>query len=428
MNLLLLLPLGLAALAALLLPLLLHLARRSEPRTTVFAALRWLRPQPQPQRRHRFEELLLLLLRLLLLALLALLMAQPVLFGRPDLRPYVAVAGGVDMTAARAAVRIAEARWHRLAAGFPALDDDASARTARIPDATDTTLPSLLRELDATLPAGVPLTVVVPPVIDDADAQRPVLSRRVDWRVLPGAASAANSAAGSDATANAGRSETAPAARTRGGDTPADFTLVVRHAPERAASLPYLRAAGIAWATPAGDDATADSAGTRASRTRDAPAATAIAPGTRHLAWLVPGPVPQAVRAWIADGGRALLDAQADWPGLDDAPVLWRDENGALVRGLAAGRGRVMRLERPLLPASMPVLLAPDFPTRLRALFADAPLPPARVAAEDYAPTTGRAPWPEQPRPLAPWLAWAVALAFLLERWLANGRRRSDAP
>ena len=40
MNLALLLPAGLAALAALLLPLLIHLARRSEQRPTVFAALR----------------------------------------------------------------------------------------------------------------------------------------------------------------------------------------------------------------------------------------------------------------------------------------------------------------------------------------------------------------------------------------------------
>ncbi|TQT81878.1 hypothetical protein DB758_11845, partial [Xanthomonas perforans] len=51
MNLLLLFPTGLAALAALLLPLLIHLARRSEHRPTDFAALRWLRALPRP--RHR---------------------------------------------------------------------------------------------------------------------------------------------------------------------------------------------------------------------------------------------------------------------------------------------------------------------------------------------------------------------------------------
>ncbi len=424
MNLLLLLPLGLAALAALVLPVLLHLARRSEPRTTVFAALRWLRPQPQPQRRHRLEELLLLLVRLLLLALLALLLAQPVLFGRPDLHPYVAIADGVDASAARAALTNADARWHRLAPGFPTLDeDDASQGTANA-GPSHATLPSLLRELDATLPAGVPLTVVVPPVLVDADAQRPVLSRRVDWRVVPGATRLQADGVAADAAANALPGETAPADRKPSDDTLTTFALAVRYAPDRAAALPYLRAAGIAWATPPGGGAS----GRRASRTSDAPAATPIDPRTRHLAWLVPGVVPQFIRTWIADGGRVLLDAQADWPGLDDAPVLWRDDEGALVRGFASGRGRVMRLERPLLPASMPALLAPDFPNRLRDLFADAQPAPARVAAADYAPSAGTAPWREQPRPLAPWLAWAVAIAFLLERWLANGRRRSDAP
>ena len=47
----LLLPLGLAALGTILVPLLLHLARRTEQRPTDFAALRWLRQKPRP--RHR---------------------------------------------------------------------------------------------------------------------------------------------------------------------------------------------------------------------------------------------------------------------------------------------------------------------------------------------------------------------------------------
>lgn len=401
MNLLLLVPLGLAAFAALLLPLLLHLARRSEPRTTVFAALQWLRPRPQPQRRHRLEELLLLLLRLLLLALLALLLAQPVLFGRPDLRPYVALAGGVDPAAARAVVEQRDARWHRLAPGFPEID--AAGRDERdTAPATSATLPSLLRELDATLPTGTPLTVLVPRTLDDADAQRPVLSRHVAWRVLP------------DST------QTRPPSAARDGKRD-DFALAVRYAPDRTASLPYLRAAGIAWA------ADARSAGAE-SRVVVAATNAPFDASARRLVWLPPGPLPDYVRDWIANGGRALLDASTGWPGLDDAPVLWRDADGALVRGLPFGRGRVMRMQRPLLPAAMPALLEPDFPARLRALFADAPPAPARVDAADYAPRVGAAPWPERPRPLSPWLVWAVAIVFLLERWIANGRRRSDAP
>lgn len=408
MNLLLLVPLGLAALAALLLPLLLHLARRSEPRETEFAALRWLRPRPQPRRRHRLEELLLLLVRLLLLALLALLLARPVLFGRPDLRPYVALAPGVDAASARAAVRLPDARWHRLAPGFPELGETTTPKGSRTPGVAGASVPSLLRELDATLPPGVPLTVVVPPVLDDADAQRPLLSRRVDWRVQAGAPA---------------RSAAAPSAAAAA-TTPPRFALAVRHAADRAASLPYLRAADAAWSVQAGGTSARNAAPAAAPRIDIAPTTQPLDPRTRNLAWLAPGEVPQAVRAWIAGGGRALLDAGTAWPGMDDAPVPWHDADGALVRGLAFGRGRVMRLQRPLLPASMPGLLEPDFPRRLRALFDDPPPAPARVDAADYAPRTGAAPWPEQPRPLAPWLLWAVALAFLLERWLATGRRR----
>ncbi len=77
----LLLPAGLAALFALLLPLLLHLHRRTEQQPAMFAALRWLQGRQRPQRRIRFEEWPLLALRLLLLAALALLVAQPVLYG-----------------------------------------------------------------------------------------------------------------------------------------------------------------------------------------------------------------------------------------------------------------------------------------------------------------------------------------------------------
>ena len=96
MNLAFLLPAAFAALAALLLPLLIHLARRSEQRPTDFAALRWLRAKPKPRRRIRFDEWPLLVARLLLLAALVLLLARPVLFGSAGDAPWVAVVPGVD--------------------------------------------------------------------------------------------------------------------------------------------------------------------------------------------------------------------------------------------------------------------------------------------------------------------------------------------
>jgi hypothetical protein len=425
MNVLLLLPIGLAAFATLLLPLLLHLARRSEVRIVPFAALRWLRAAPQPQRRHRLEEWLLLLLRLLLLAALALLLAQPVLFGRPDRRPRVAVAPGVDVATARDAVEVADARWQRLASGFPKIDTGAQAVPATA-TATDASLPSLLRELDATLPTGTPLTVVVPPVIDDADAQRPILSREVDWRVVGTAEPSLPNRADASARQSAARPP----------------QVQVRFAPQREDAVRYLRAAGMAWlqdrpqpgdAAPAGD--ASDPAERRAARTPAAatnpvsvaPAAQPLDGTVGNLVWLVPGTVPDAVQAWVEDGGRVLLDSEAKWPGLGtDAPVVWRDETGTLARAVRHDRGRVIQLQRPWQPASMPSLLDPGFPAALRGLFADPPPPPRRVLAADHAPRSGAAPWPEQPRPLAPWLVWLVAGLFLLERWVASGPRPGE--
>ena len=122
MTLSLLLPAALAALASLLLPLLLHLARRDSVRPLDFAALRWLRARPRPRRRLRFDEWPLLLLRLLLLALLALWLARPVLHGAPDLRPMVVVMPGVPASALPAQKLPENAHRHWLAQGLLALD------------------------------------------------------------------------------------------------------------------------------------------------------------------------------------------------------------------------------------------------------------------------------------------------------------------
>ena len=404
MTLSLLLPIGLAALAALLLPLLVHLARRSEQRLVPFAALRWLQAKPQPRRKRRFEEHLLLLLRLLLLAALALLLAEPVLFGKPDRRPWVLVAPGVDATAARRAIDMRSAQWHWLAPGFPALEAKA-ADPHIVSTSAPATFASLLREADAILPAGTPLTVLVPAILDGADAERPTLARRVDWRAIPAATTPTHAIANKAVVPK----------------------LMVRYAPERAPSLRYLRAAGVAWQAPVSAAPGTDPTSASTSPVSIAPAAQPLDAGTRQLVWLVPGALPPAVRDWITAGGDALLDARTAVPELADAAVVWRDDSGPLARGTRLGRGRVMRLERDLLPAQIPDLLEPDFPQQLQHLFATPPPAPARVDANAYAPRTGASPYPETPRPLAPWLAALIAVLFLLERWLANGPRRRYA-
>src|SRR5262245_42666752 len=151
-----LLPAGFAALGALLLPVLIHLARRSEQRPTLFAALRWLQQKSKPRHRIRFDEWPLLLVRLLLVALLAVLLARPVLFGATDsTQARVAVVPGVDLQQARGQAVAADARWLWLSPGFPALDASPQSSDAA-PSAASIT--SLLRELDASLAPGVSLT------------------------------------------------------------------------------------------------------------------------------------------------------------------------------------------------------------------------------------------------------------------------------
>ena len=387
MSLAFLLPAGLAALAALLLPLLIHLARRSEQRPTAFAALRWLRQKPKPRHRIRFDEWLLLLVRLLLVALLALLLARPVLTGGESDAPYVAVAPGVDVQAARAQLDAADARWHWLAPGFPRIDE--------VPANGAISPTSLLRELDAGLPADVALTVFVPDVLDNADGERVRLSRRVDWRVLGAAQQRA--------------STPTPAA---------PLNMSVRYDQTRAGSLRYLRAAHAAWQ--------AD----KSSAPLDVAESTQPLPRSKGpLVWLVPGPVPAQVQEWVRQGGTVLLDSEAAWPGLPERAAMWRDDTGAvLVDGTAAGRGRVLQLRRALVPQAMPQLLEPSFPTRLRALFAPAPVEPKRAPSRVHAPIEGGPTFPVAPRDLQPWLVGLIALRFLLERVLATAMRRTVAP
>ena len=377
---LLLAPVGLAALAALVVPLLIHLRRRTEEVPVEFAALRWLDPRPRPRSRLRFDEWLLLALRVLLVACLALLLARPAVLGWEDDTPQVLVAPGVDPAAARAAAGDeAELRW--IAPGFPLVAD----RTV----APDAPVSSLIRQFDAELLKGTPLTILVPQVLDGVDAGRLRLTRAVTWRIVESPARPVAAAA-------------APA--------PA---LAVRHAEGQTAPLRYFRAAAQAWSTVPRFEATTGGA---------------LPDDGTVLVWLTPGPVPQAVTDWIADGGTALFGDTAAIAMPATAQTLWADEAGQpLVEGGPLGAGRVLRFHRPLVPAAMPDLLAPSFAENLRDLVSPPAPPPARVDAAAYAPTAGAAPYPLPPRELSVWLAMLIALLFCAERLLATRRKRFAA-
>lgn len=385
MSLAFLIPAALAALGALLIPLAIHLARRSEQRPTAFAALRWLRQKPKPRQRLRIDEWLLLLLRLLLIALLALWLARPVLHGEDDRTPWIVAVPGVDIAQARAAATDdAEVRW--LAPRFPAIDVT--------PPAGPLPIASLLRQLDAELPRGTPLTFLVPERLSGADGERPRLSRPITWRVVPGAV---------------------PMPRHASAAAP---SLAVRYAPDRAAGLRYLRAAAIAWQRPG-----------RPAAFSAASVGAALPADNSVLVWLVPGPLPAPVDSWIRRGGTALVDAATEVPASDARFAASHDELGApLAEEMPLGRGRLIRLTRPLTPAAMPQLLEPDFPRQLREMLAPPAPAPSSVPAADFAPLTGGPAYPQAARELQPWLALLIAALLAVERWFATRRSRRVAP
>ncbi|HEX7915484.1 BatA domain-containing protein [Rudaea sp.] len=383
MSIALLAPLGLAALAALVVPLVIHLVRRLELKTTEFAALRWISERTRPQRRLRFERPWLLLLRLALLTVLALLLARPVWQGEAiSTRPWVVVAPGVALADARAAAGAVDAEWHWLAPRFPHADETVAV--------TDIPIASLLRELDAQLPANAALTVVVPEQLAGLDGERPRLSRAVDWRIVPGR-----------------MVETAPPSTDR-------IRVAVRYASDAEASLRYLRAAVAAWNQGEPGRYELDE------RPADAP----IDAATNWLVWLAPS-APELTR-WLDHGGVALVSSAA----AADGEPLWRDAAGRMLAKVAIrGNGRVIALPGALTPAELPLLLDADFPDRLRAAFGGESLAPTRATAAAMHPrveaamATGAARSPASAHPLDAWLALLIAALFLCERFIATRPR-----
>lgn len=393
MSLALLFPLGLAALSAWLLPLLLHLARREQRTPTEFAALRWLSIRQKPRQRLRFEELPLLVLRLLLIAAIVGLLARMVLVGGAGDAPWLVVHPALPAPAPVDG-DTRERRW--LAPGFPTLD---SPRPAT-PVATS----SLLRQLDAELPATTAISVQVPEILDGVDGERPRLSRAIDLQVRAAPAAAT--------------------AETVAEERPAP-ALAIRHDEAHSTQLRWLRAVAIAWATPA----TAGGEVTDASIDIGAPSAPLPAPSGTALAWFAEGPLPAAVREWVERGGTALLAKSATWPAPAAGAVAWSDENGdALAVAASFGRGRVVQLRVEMQPVTLPALLEPTFPRQLQALVQPAPPAPTRVDAAAHAPLAGGAGFPPTPRALDDLVAWLVLALFALERLLATGRRAEAPP
>ena len=391
MNVAVLAPMGLFALGALLLPILLHLARRTPQRRTEFAALRWLAARLRPRRRLRLEEPWLLLLRLLLVACVALLLAQPVWTRIAAGAPWALVHPAIAAADARAAIdcKPGACEWRWLAPGFPSLE-------AAPPGPLQPTA-SLLRELDAILPSGTALIVAVPTELTGLDAERPRLARAVDWRILPAAPAVAQPAT-----------------------TASPFVVALRGAAD-AQGRRYLRAAARAqgW--------TLDEA------------AEAAPPRADVVFWLDATPLPaplvdwarQGGTVWLAAGGSLATDgagASTQNPAgpLRDAREAWRDAHGdPVARELTLGRGRLLQWQRELQPDALPLLLEPAFARGLADTLQPPETAPRRAPAEALRPRLGGTHYTPPPRPLDAWLVTLALVLFAAERLLATRRGRS---
>lgn len=379
-------PVALTALAALAIPLLIHLIRRSERQRTPFAALRWVADRTRPRQRLHLHDPLLLMLRLLLLAVLALLLAQPV-WREPgaDDAKVVAVLPSVSAAAARAAVDAPTADWRWLAAGFPALATDEPVEPSSDADI------GLLRQLDAELPPKTTLTVVVPAELSGLDAERLRLDREVDWKIVAGAAPA-------------------PA-----GDTPirTALTIAVRHGADATDALKVVRALAQAWQT-----ADASLSGRLLLDVADADAA--VPAEAAVLIWLVPGTSP-TLDAWLAGGGTAFVSPSE----LGGDPV-WLDEQTGepVLRERLIGTGRAVSLVTALRPDKTAALRDPMFPKALARLLLPMPTAPDRAPAAAVAPVRRDQPAPAPATPLDAGLALAAAVLLLAERLWATRRRR----
>ncbi len=393
MSLALLYPFGLAALAAMLAPLLLHLIRRAEYRTTPFAAMRWIRAQLRPQKRLRLRDIPLLLLRLLLLALVAVLLAQPVLRGDATAaRHWVLVAPGVDISAARDRMAFIDSNatngdWRWLAPGFPSVSSTAA------PATSDSA--SLLREIDAELPASSRISVVAPAVVDGLDGERPSLTREVDWIVVDGAM---------------------PPLPVK--DDPTASRLLVRYDEAQPGDAGYIdaleQAWRVGWPNLSIDHANID---------------TALPNDARWLLWLVPQR-PASLQRWIENGGIAIATPAVDDANAIDNEPVWRDaKRNVIASSRRIGNGRLVSLSGAFTPNQLPALLDADFPQRLYELFAGPPPAPTRAVAAALKPlhipnaaSTATSLLATR-TPLDAWFALAIAILFAIERIWASHRR-----
>lgn len=381
MSIELLLPLGLAALATLILPLLIHLVRQSEQLPYDFSALRWLSESERPRRRLRFEDIALLLLRLGLLALIVLLLAVPVLQGEwRQSRHWILASSDVDLDAARSTISDGQAEWRWLAPGFPQIDG--------IRPALEQPIASLVREFDAKLPASDSMTVLVPDELVGLDAERIALGRKAGWVTVPAASQ-----------------------RVAASIEEKPLRISLRFADQEQESLRPMRAALAAL----------ESGEQGRWKIDEATASVPVDASSDAVIWLDPAS-PDSLQSWILAGGRAIV---VD-PSANSGSVVLRDANGnAVAREQAVGKGHLVQILRPLSPDQLPMLLDAQFPEMLGILLKGKAPAPTSAYSVEVEPTFVERTKHLQSTELSSLLCLLIAIVFLLERIVATRRRRA---
>ena len=385
-------PLWLLGLAAVGLPVALHLRGERPGRVVRVGSVRWLEGAPAAWApATRLTRIPLLLLRCSVVATLALALARPYASGAPghSAGAWVLVAPEVARHPLPDSLRrLGPARL--LAAGLPPLDE-----TTPAPPMFPTDIWSLLREADAAAPAGIRLVLVAPATLRLLHGARPELRHEVQWHAVAG-------------------DSTMPGAREALG------AVTILAGTGRDQDARYLAAAFRAAATARREDATIAAL----------PAAdSARGVVTPWIAWLGPLPVPAALERRLREGARLLTDGDTSAVAEGDR-VVWRGaDGGPLLVAHARGRGVHYRLRGRFHPSALPAVLRPEFAEWIDTLWAPAPLrataPDLPVSRLQRTPVVRRdlsvapldsAGGPERGRRTAALLLAAAAICWLAER------------
>ena len=354
-------PLGLAALATLLVPILIHLARRKPRRAVLVGTLRHLPHAAAPQRaRSRIVEPWLLALRVLILALLSFVVAEAfVSAALPPAarRSLLVLPAGIPDDSLR---RLVPAGDSLLAAGL---------EVHRLPMAD---LWSELAELDGRLPNGSSMAVMAPWMLRVAGA-RPALGSAVILHRFE-----------------------APPQRAEAQTSPRTLHVrIVADSSTRVAARRH-RAAFRAVAELRGDSLALGDAPER----------------NGWIVWLPDSAPPPDVLADIRAGGTLLL------PAVGDNGTL----SARSIEAEPAGRGRILTaaaIGNPAVDAAFPELIAGIWPDPASLALAEPAV--RRVSTSQLQPAAAPVTPPVAPRTSLGGMLLGIAFAlFLVERWLAH--------